>query len=67
MGMPISVEIARLKSLQPINEVFDFFVDIDNRFSPYKPDSELSRLNQGAAQSELSDDMRQILKLELNQ
>ncbi len=63
MGMPISVEIVRLKSQQPINQVFDFFVDIDNRFSPYKPDSELSRLNQGANQSELSDDMKQILSM----
>ncbi len=63
MGMPITIEVVGLKNKQPVEQVFDFFKAVDERFSPYKKDSELSRLNQGADPLELSEEMRQILRL----
>jgi thiamine biosynthesis lipoprotein len=63
MGMPITVEVVGLKSAQPLKKTFDYFTDIDNRFSPYKEDSELSRLNRGEKVESLSSEMQAVLKL----
>jgi thiamine biosynthesis lipoprotein len=65
MGMPITVEIADLTARQAaIDRVFGYFDYVDRKFSTYKPDSEISRINAGELQSiGYSEDMRQVLKL----
>jgi FAD:protein FMN transferase len=57
MGMPITVKIigARKNSL---NEVFNYFVYVDNKFSPYKKDSEINNLKK-----DMSSDMHEVLDL----
>ncbi len=69
MGMPITVEVVdpvpqpvALESI--IKKVFDYFVYIDEKFSTYKPTSEISALNAGKlAPKDLSEDMRVIFDL----
>lgn len=78
MGMPITVEIADpIGSDEPtgsiaeapatteiIARVFAYFEYIDEKFSTYKPYSEISLLNQGALNlRETSQDMRTVLAL----
>ncbi len=49
MGMPITIEIAetsRPAREQDIDEAFLFLQYVDDTFSTYKPDSEISRINQ---------------------
>ena len=63
MDMPVTVEIGD-SSVSDLDKIFDYFVAIDNRFSVYKPDSEISRYNQKKLSFfELSRDMKQVLKL----
>lgn len=46
MGMPITVEIADTNASPHIlEEVFLYFKTVDEKFSPYKPESEISRFN----------------------
>lgn len=48
MGMPITIEIVDSKATgELIARVFDYFSLIDNRFSTYKDDSEVTRINKG--------------------
>jgi thiamine biosynthesis lipoprotein len=63
MGMPITVEVADQVSDQSIERVFSYFTQIDERFSTYKPDSEISQVNAGLPQAEWSPDMRHVLDL----
>ncbi len=53
MGMPITVEVvddgAKVKAA--IASVFDHFRDVDERFSTYKPSSEISKVNAGLPRS----------------
>lgn len=65
MGMPITVEVldatAGIEDLEPI---FSYFHSIDERFSVFKPTSEISRINSGdLEEGQYSDNMRTILKL----
>ncbi|TIQ27785.1 MAG: FAD:protein FMN transferase [Mesorhizobium sp.] len=46
MGMPVTVDIADAPSTL-IDTVFDYFEQIDRRFSTYKTDSEISAINRG--------------------
>ena len=47
-----------------LEDAFAYFTEIDERFSPYKEDSEVSRLNRGAlAREALSDDFKEVLAL----
>ncbi|MBY0472891.1 FAD:protein FMN transferase [Patescibacteria group bacterium] len=51
MGMPITVEVAEQKSPEAfcadaMEEVFSYFVSVDERFSTYKETSEISKINQ---------------------
>ncbi|HEX8993792.1 MAG TPA: FAD:protein FMN transferase [Candidatus Paceibacterota bacterium] len=59
MGMPIAIDIADAEDAETINAVFDFFTDIDRRFSPFRDDSEVAALNRGV--HDHSDDMLDIL------
>ena len=65
MGMPITVEIADSKAGQAdLDAVFDYFTEVDERFSTYKAGSEISRINRGELQERgYSPDMREVLKL----
>ncbi|MDX6488614.1 MAG: FAD:protein transferase [Gaiellaceae bacterium] len=48
MGMPIVVDVRDEGAVEPVvDEVFDWFREVDARFSTYKEDSEISRLNRG--------------------
>jgi thiamine biosynthesis lipoprotein len=64
MGMPITVEIGDGGHDGVVDEVFSYFATVDRRFSTYRPDSEISALNQGRiAAADFSADMRQVLKI----
>jgi thiamine biosynthesis lipoprotein len=65
MGMPITVEIVDTNaSITVLREVFDYFDQIDQRFSTYKEDSEISRLNRGElTELDISEDMKTVLGL----
>lgn len=63
--MPITVEIVDKQATQKdINDVFSYFTYVDNTFSTYKQDSEISRINRKEIQEHtFSQDMKKILKL----
>lgn len=65
MGMPITVDVVdEAVTLADIKAVFDYFQLIDNKFSIYKPNSEISRINQGKIPiSKISPEMKQVFKL----
>lgn len=58
MGLPITVEIVDTVSPEILEAVFSYFVSVDERFSPYKPESEVSRMPET-----LSQDMKEVLEL----
>jgi FAD:protein FMN transferase len=68
-GMPITVAIveptpATDRGVGLIARVFDYFQYIDDKFSTYRPDSEISLINQGALTiGEASPDMRTVFGL----
>ena len=47
MGMPIVVDVRDDCGDGVLDELFDWFREVDQRFSTYKADSEISRLNRG--------------------
>jgi FAD:protein FMN transferase len=65
MGMPITLAVVDAHAAQQdIDAVFDGFVAVDNRFSPYKEDSEICRINRGEiGQGDESPPMREVLAL----
>ena len=65
MGMPVCVAISGAAAAAPDLEVaFASFVQADARFSPFRPDSELSRLNRKElASQDRSAQMCEILEL----
>lgn len=64
MGMPITVEIAGKCQTQLFDEVFSYFSYIDSKFSTYKKDSEISKINRGElAGNKFSQDMRTVFGL----
>ena len=64
MGMPISVEIPRASSGGAIEEVFDYFRSVDERFSTYKPESEISQINRRELTEEAwSPQMREVFAI----
>jgi thiamine biosynthesis lipoprotein len=63
MGMPITVEILDAAvSQKNLNEVFDYFKYVDEKFSTYKKDSEISKLNRNK-NFVYSQDMQEVMKL----
>jgi thiamine biosynthesis lipoprotein len=65
MGTAISLDV-RDASVSPaaLDEVFAYLREVDRRFSPYKPDSEVSRLIRGdLEETDASSDLRAILSL----
>jgi len=65
MGMTINVEIVDLQvKTSDLDRVFEYFNYVDEKFSPFRPTSELMRINKGELlKSEYSPDMQEILKL----
>jgi thiamine biosynthesis lipoprotein len=64
MGMPITVEIVDDAPAGLLDDVFDYFAAVDARFSVFKPDSEISALNQGRiGVADFSAEMRDVLGL----
>jgi thiamine biosynthesis lipoprotein len=62
MGMPIVVDVRDACPDGLLEELFDWFREVDERFSTYKEGSEISRLNRGEiAVSECHDDVRSVL------
>lgn len=47
MGMPISVDIGSASNAELIDTVFEYFENIDRRFSTYRADSEIAAINRG--------------------
>ncbi|RUV29146.1 FAD:protein FMN transferase, partial [Mesorhizobium sp. M1A.T.Ca.IN.004.03.1.1] len=46
MGMPVTVDVGRAAG-SLVESVFDYFGQIDRRFSTYRTDSEISAINRG--------------------
>ncbi len=63
MGMPITIEITHGGSQPIFDKVFNYFKKIDNRFSTYKSDSEISKINNGLEASRWSKSMKDVFKL----
>ena len=64
MGMPITVEIVGEAKAGLVDDVFAYFAAVDQRFSVFKPDSEISRINQNRlAEPDFSREMREVLAL----
>lgn len=65
MGMPSTIEVVDQNAEEKdIQKVFNYFLKIDNRFSTYKTDSEISKINRGEIDSKnYSHEMKKILKL----
>lgn len=65
MGMPVTVSIIDTNAGEKdINDVFSYFRKIDKKFSTYKKDSEIEKINRGELKkSKYSLEMKKILKL----
>jgi thiamine biosynthesis lipoprotein len=65
MGMPARVEIVDPKAEEKsLDKVFDYFTEVDERFSTYKPTSEITLWNEGKIkETELSKEMQTVLEL----
>lgn len=66
MGMPVTVEVIEetANSLKAVTEVLDYFRYVDQRFSTYKEDSEISRINHGKIrEKDYSRDMKKVFRL----
>ncbi|XVV04261.1 FAD:protein FMN transferase [Actinosynnema sp. CA-248983] len=47
MGLPVSVRVEGLADGEAVERAFAWLREVDERFSPFKPDSEVSRLDAG--------------------
>jgi len=65
MGMPVVVEIADLSAtIAALEEVFGYFVSVDERWSTYKKESEISKINRGElSERNWSAEMKEIFAL----
>lgn len=64
MGMPITVEVVGDARGEAAEAAFQYFVAVDARFSPYKPDSEVSAMNRGElAPGAISAELTEVLGL----
>ncbi|MEI7603537.1 MAG: FAD:protein FMN transferase [bacterium] len=65
MGMPITICIVDKEiSNKIVDEVFDYFIHIDETFSPYKESSEVSKINRKEiSEKDYSEEMKEVLNL----
>ncbi len=58
MGMPIEIEIVGENVKPALEAAFAYLVAVDNRFSTYKEDSEISRINRELGHSHILENVR---------
>lgn len=64
MGMPVTMEIVQFENAEKaIEDSFEFFKAVDERYSTYKPTSEISRINDGLPRKLWSNEMKNVLDL----
>jgi len=64
MGMPISIEIVGSTASKDLFDlVYDYFTYVDNTYSTYKSDSEISRINRGLPRQQWSAEMKEVLAM----
>lgn len=63
MGMPITVEIIDQSRKDDFKEIFNYFRKIDRKYSPYKADSELAKVNDGLPFKKWSSQFKKIIEL----
>lgn len=63
MGMPITIKLFDKNARALLKVCFDYFRQVDARYSTYKPDSEISRINNGLPRTKWSPEMKKVLKL----
>lgn len=64
MGMPIEIEVVAQDTKDIFEKAFDYLSAVDKRFSTYKEDSEISRVNRGEITTEsVSRDMHDVFAL----
>lgn len=63
MGMPITVEITDKAKQADLNKIFDYFKSVDEKYSPYKVSSELSKVNAGLPRKKWSPEFVEIIDL----
>ncbi|MDE2199359.1 MAG: FAD:protein FMN transferase [Rhodospirillales bacterium] len=64
MGMPITVEVVDGAAASLIDAAFAYFAAVERRFSVFRPDSEISGLNDGRiAEDAVSAEMREVLRI----
>jgi thiamine biosynthesis lipoprotein len=64
MGMPITVDAGKMADGTLVDMVFDYFAQIDRRFSTYRADSEISAINRGDVPiRDWSVEMTEVLEL----
>ena len=65
MGMPVIIEIIDLNATKEVfEEVFNYLISVDERFSPFKKTSEVTLYNEKKIiEKNLSTDLKKILKL----
>jgi thiamine biosynthesis lipoprotein len=64
MGMPINVVIEDAAAdAAAFKQIHDYFHYVDEKYSPYKPTSEVSRINLGLSKSAWSREMKAVLRL----
>lgn len=65
MGMPVIIEIVDSNATQEIfEEIFNYLISVDEKFSPYKKKSEVSLYNEGKiTKKDLSTEIKEVLEL----
>lgn len=65
MDMPITVEIVDLNvRINDINDIFNYFTYIDNTFSTFKKNSEITKINNRLlSENQYSKDMKTVIRL----
>lgn len=64
MGIPITVEIVdEMATEADFSAIYDYFKQVDERFSTYKKTSEISRVNDGLSKRQWSEEMKTVLEL----
>jgi len=62
MGMPIVVDVRDARDPAALEPLFDWFRSVDRRFSTYREDSEVSRINRGELSlADAHEDVREVL------
>jgi thiamine biosynthesis lipoprotein len=64
MGMPVTVVIEDASADEAaFKKIRDYFQYVDGKYSPYKPASEVSKINGGLLRSKWSREMKTVMKL----